>query len=428
MAGPDYTASSGDIKINQVAQDFAGDTFLVGSLNGTATIDGGSITSTAGTGGSGFVAKINADGSLGWTQLLGGATGNSAYDDNATSLAVSADGNNVYVGVSYIGTLDLPGGGSLTSPTTNNYGAILQLSGSTGDAGWNIQIGSNGNAGTNSVSSLALDGNGNLYASGGMYDLGNGVGVTFPKDSAITDGTGATNTTDLTSNTSYYGEGLYVLKADASTGALTWASPVNTAGGDINGSAVAVDGSGHVYMVGQLYSVQFGASAGNDASSSGNDFGAFLVSVDNSTGAFGTPDVFSSGNETIGSSTVASTVDISAVTINSSGNAIVAGSFGEGAKLTPGSSTEQTGLRLSFSPSSISAYGDSRAFVEKFNTSLSSQWLATESGTAGSNSSRRLRVRHRGHLDGRRGGGRNPWRERRRNEPIRLERHWLSRK
>jgi hypothetical protein len=375
-----YTASGGNVTISGEATDAAGDIFLVGSLDGTATIDGGSISSTAGTAGSGFVAKINANGSLAWTQLLGGNTGDPSYQDSGESIAVSADGSNVYVGAQYIGTLDLPGGGTMVAPNTDYYGALLDLNGSTGSTIWHMQIGSNPGGGE-TVSSIGVDGNGNVYATGGMYDE-NPQTAKAAAD-LIIDGTGKTIST-ITSTTSDVGKGLYVLKANATTGAVAWASPVNTGAGDLNGSAIAVDGSGHLYMVGQLYIDQFGASGGNVGQAAGYNFGAFLVSVNETTGAFGTPDVFSAPNITVGGKTEAAPVNISSVAIDSSGDPIVAGSFGDAAKLTPGSSTEQTGLRTALSPSGSNLYAETRAFVEKFDTSLKSQWLATESGAQGS--------------------------------------------
>jgi hypothetical protein len=379
VADPTYTASGGNISISQVAQDAAGDTFLIGSLNGTATLDGATISSTAGTGGSGFVAKIDANGNVAWTQVLGGATGNTAYADSGLSLAVSADGQNVYVGVQFIGTFNLPGGGTMVSPNTNYYGGLLDLSGSTGATAWHMEIGSN-QGGSRSVSSIALDGNGNVYAAGGMYDENPQTASASPDN--IVDGTGAT-ISSLTSSTSYFGQGLYVLKASASTGSVDWATPVNGYG-QMSGGTLGVDGSGHLYMAGELYGAQFGASGGNVASASNYAYGAFLASVDESTGTFGAPAILAPNTLNSNGNSFAASIYVNSVAVDSSGGAVIAGSFGDGAKLVPGSSTAQTGLRYTASSSGFYFYTESKAFVEKFDSSLNSQWLATETGTAGS--------------------------------------------
>ncbi len=380
---PGFVASGNNITLSQVVQDAAGDTFVVGSFSGTATIDGASISSTPGAAGSGFVAKINADGSLGWTQVLGGATGDPAYGDRGTAITVSADGLNVYVGATFYGTFNLPGGGAMSAANLgNSNGALLELNGATGATDWHMQLGGV-NAGTHTFSSLALDGAGNLYASGGMYDLNGQTGVA--RADTLVDGTGAT-ISSLTSNTSAAGQGLYVLKASATTGAVSWATPVNTAAGDISGSAVAADASGHVYMVGQGYSIQFGANGGNTAHSSSYGYGGFIAQVDASTGAFGATQLLSSDAVNVNGTSYASSVSINAVAIDAAGNAVVAGSYGDGAKLTPGSSTTQTGLATSSTSFSgyVYVYGESRTFVEKFDPTLTSQWLATEGGTTGS--------------------------------------------
>lgn len=366
------TATGGNVSVSGVAQDAAGDTFITGSLNGTANIGGTNLSSTAGTGGSGFVAKFDAAGNLAWVQLLGGNTGNAAYANHGQSITVDATGTHVYVGLSYMGTLDLPGGGSITAATANPRGAILDLSGSDGTTNYAIRIGSSG-PGTRGVSQLVLDSGGNLYATGAMYD--NSVDETF------TGGDGVTKTI-----TSRGGQGLYVLKATASTGALAWVAPVDTLSGDINGSSIAVDASGNVFMAGQYGSVAFGQSHSLTLATSGN-YGGFLAKLD-SAGSFQWAEGIAGGPVAGAGGTNYGAQYVGGVAVDASGNPYITGSFTDGARLDPGSSTQQSLPATSSTPySSFPSYtrlnSAQRAFVEKFDTAGTSQWIATE-GASGS--------------------------------------------
>lgn len=373
---PNYiTATGGNVSVSGLAQDAGGDTFIVGSLSGTANIGGTSLSSTAGTGGSGFVAKFDAAGNLAWVQLLGGNTGNAAYANRGQSITVDPTGTHVYVGLSYMGTLDLPGGGSITAATANPRGAILDLAGSDGTTNYAIKIGSSG-PGNRGVNQLVLDSSGNLYATGGMYD--------YSVDETFTGGDGVTKTI-----TSRGGQGLYVLKATASNGALDWVQPVDTLSGDINGSSVAVDGSGNVFMAGQYNSVAFGQSHSLTLAAAGN-FGGFLAKLD-SSGTFQWAEGIQGGPVSTPDGTQYGAQSVGGVAVDSAGNPYITGSFTDGARLDPGSANQQslpanTSTPYSSWPSYTRFNSAQRAFVEKFDTSGSSQWIATE-GSSGSSTS-----------------------------------------
>ncbi len=384
MTSSVITANGGSIALTGVATDSGGDTFFVGTLHGTANIGGAQLSSTSGTGGSGYVAKFNANGTLAWAKLIGGATGNAAYSDTATALTVDPTGNNVYVGVSYIGTLNLPGGGTLVSPSTNNYGAVLDLSGTTGNTTYDIKAGSTVGSGINQI---VLDGSGNLYVTGGMYDENSQTAG--PATISFTGGSGSpiSITGVVSQGHTYDGRGLFTLKASASTGTLAWVQQVDTGSGDVNGSAIAVDTTGNVYMVGQYANVHFGNSTSTatlQTPNSGSSFGGFVAKL-SASGAFQWEQGITGGTVSSGGASGVLSDSVTGVAVDSSGNPIITGSFTDGAKLNPGSSTTQTGVPTStyqFSPGSPPyLQGASRAFVEKFNSTGTSQWVATEAAS-----------------------------------------------
>jgi collagen type I alpha len=373
--------NGGTVTVTGITTDSAGDVFLIGNLNGTASFGGQKIHSTANTSGSGFVAKLSSGGTGDWAQVLGGPTGNSAYNDTASGLAVSSSGSSVYVGVNYIGTLDLPGGGTLVTPQADDQSTVLQLNGSTGTTNYDIQLGSNP-IGNSPVNQIVLDNSGNLYVTGGFYDLKDLTASTTSEASVFTGG-GATGTITVPGSPHYFGQGLYVLKATASSGALSWVTPVNTAGGDLDGSAIAVNNSGTVFMVGALGSNQFGAASNSPTlATTGGNLGGFVAAI-NSSGTFQWEQAIQSGSVTVGGKTEYSADSLTGVAVDESGNPIVTGTFGDGAILNPGNSTQQT-LPAHLSQSGSSLSSATRAFVEKFNSSGTSQWVSVEGGAAGS--------------------------------------------
>lgn len=158
-----------------------------------------------------FVAKLDANGALKWNTFLGGSDG-----DNGYGIAVDSGGN-VYV----TGESSESWGSPIRLYTGFRDAFVAKLD-SDGTLIWNTFLG--GDGGDVGVA-VALDDNGNLYV-GGKSFLSWGTPVR-----AFTIGTDA-----------------FVAKLDSS-GVLRWNSFLGGSGGDV-GTGIAVDRSGNVYLAG----------------------------------------------------------------------------------------------------------------------------------------------------------------------------------
>jgi hypothetical protein len=202
---------------------------------------------------------------IGWTTYLGGnldPTRDSS--DNATCIAADAAGN-VYVG-GQANSMDFPLVGAFDR--YNDYwgeGFITKIS-PAGAIVWSTFIG--GNDETDRVHAIAVDGVGDVYVTG-MTNAS-----TFP----ILGGLGAP----------YNGTTAFVAKL-SSAGALVWSSYLG--GNNVDyGHAIAVDGSGNVYVAGETRSPNFPIVGGFDSLLATGTTDAFVVKIN----AAGTAIVWSS--------------------------------------------------------------------------------------------------------------------------------------
>ena len=191
-----------------------------------------------------FAAKLDSNGNLIWNTFLGGSGG----DDGG---AVAVDGNgNVYVAGESDGTW-----GSPVNAFSGFEAAFVAKLDSNGNLTWNTFLGGVG-AGTGSAA-LAVDASGNVYVAGG-----------------------SNGTWGSPVNTYSGGTDAFTAKLD-STGNLTWNTFLGGSGFDV-GAALAVDGSGNVYVAGGSNGATWGSpvraySGGHDA------FAAKLDSTGNLT-------------------------------------------------------------------------------------------------------------------------------------------------
>src|SRR6185369_11843608 len=166
-----------------------------------------------------FVAKLNASGTVLWAKNFGGS-GASAYGNG---IAVDGSGN-VYLGGYFQSA-------NLTTPALTKIGTqdafALKLD-SSGATTWARNFGgSNAYAYGNAI---AIDGSGNVYL-GGYFRSAN---LTTPA---------------LTKIGSY---DAFTLKLDSS-GATVWSRNFGGSNSYAYGNAIAIDGSGNVYLGGHLY-------------------------------------------------------------------------------------------------------------------------------------------------------------------------------
>jgi hypothetical protein len=309
---PDWTGSTFDVG-TRIAIDGSGNVYVTGRFSQTA--DFGSFTRTSAGGKDGFVAKLNASGTVQWANRWGTADAEEGYGigvdaagnvyavgsrvgstatttgsdvlrfspTGATSwsrwvntryfflgggdLAVSAAGN-VFVTSSFFGTVDFDPGvktkyvSSGTHMGQTDYGTYVLKLTSAGNFGWVSafagQAGSSG--GHSSGQSIALDGGGNVIV-GGIYD-------------GQVDFNPGSGTTTLPTT------GRAFLSKLNSGGGLVWARALESD----NTSFVyglAVDAAGSIYATGTLNgTVDFDAGSGTQTRTTTGESDLYVLKLD----------------------------------------------------------------------------------------------------------------------------------------------------
>jgi hypothetical protein len=224
-----------------VAVDGSGNVYVTGSFEGTADFDPdpGVDNHTSNGEYDVFLAKFDSSGSFQWAKTWGG-TG----EDDGYAVAVDGSGN-VYVTSYFEDTVDFDPGPGVDFHTSNGYyDVFLSKFDSSGSFQWAITWG--GSSGWDYGYGVAVDGSGDVYVTGYFYgtvDFDPGPGVDEHWSNGYAD--------------------VFLSKFDSS-GSFEWA---RTWGGtDSNGGcAVAVYGSGNVYVIGYFYGkVDFDPGPGVD--------------------------------------------------------------------------------------------------------------------------------------------------------------------
>jgi len=206
------------------------------------------------------VIKLDTNGNILWQKKIGGY-----YSDNGYGIAVDGDGN-VYLNGQQ--TSDVYGG-------TSDYG-VIKLD-TNGNLLWQKKI---GGAGTDQGYAIAVDGSGNIYLNGYQYSDSYGVhdygvikldsdgnilwqkkigGINSDIGYAVAvDGSGNVYLNGYQSSDSYGSFDYGVIKLDTN-GNLLWQKKIGGSSHDY-GWAIAVDGSGNVYLNGQQESDSYGVS------------------------------------------------------------------------------------------------------------------------------------------------------------------------
>jgi hypothetical protein len=305
------------------AVDASGNVYIAGYFDG-ATLTLGSVTLNRIGVTDAFAAKLNASGAVVWAKNFGGS-GSTAYGG-----AIAVDGSgNVYLGGDFKGILTSP---PLTA-IGNDDAFALKLNAS-GAVVWAKNFG--GSSGANARGSgIAVDGSGNVYL-GGYF-----------------------NTADLTTPplTIIGGGDAFALKLDSS-GNTTWAKNYGGSGAQAQGMAIAVDGSGNVYLGGFFYTADLTTppltkigvrdafalkldSSGNTtwAKNYGGSGGAWAqgsgIAVDGSGNVY-LGGVFSTADLTTPPLTKIGTADAFALKLDSSGNTTWGQNFGGSGAVAPG--------------------------------------------------------------------------------------------
>jgi hypothetical protein len=233
-----------------------------GGIGSLALDSAGNAYAVGGTGNQMLVAKVNADGSLAWSVTT---SGTGVFVGPRTRIAVDGAGN-AYVAGTYFGTVDFdpgPGVYNLSSIKGTDDVFVLKLNSSGGFA-WADSMGTDA---PDYGRDLAVDGAGNVYLTGDWnqsyatklkvndFDPGPGV-YALPGSS-----------------------GSFVEKLDTN-GHFVWADTLGT-NSTSSAWALAVDGSGNVYVTGDFSSsVDFNPGSGQYVLTSGGSTDVYVLKLD----------------------------------------------------------------------------------------------------------------------------------------------------
>ncbi len=239
-----------------IAVDGAGNSYVTGSFQGSATFGPGEANETTLTSAGSldiFVAKYGPDGAVLWAKRAGGT--DYYY---GLGIAVDGDGNSYVTGYFYGSATFGPGEANETTLTSaGSLDIFVAKYGPDGAVLWAKRAG-----GTDYYYGLgiAVDGDGNSYVTGYFYG-------------SATFGPGEANETTLTSAGF---DDIFVAKY-APDGTLLWAKRAGGTDYDY-GFGIAVDGAGNSYVTGYFYdSVTFSPDEANETTLTSAGFADIFV-------------------------------------------------------------------------------------------------------------------------------------------------------
>ncbi|MEG4970899.1 SBBP repeat-containing protein, partial [Microcoleus sp. B6-A1] len=255
-----YLGGSGREDAQAIAIDNNGNAYITGitsSTNFPAEYYGGSefpnatFQSKIGGGADAFVAKFNANGARAYSTYLGGSG-----DEKGADIAVDSAGSAYVVG----------------STTSTNF-----LTASP------IQAASAGGANDAFVSKLSPNGSSLIYSTylgGSGDDKGHRIIVDSANNAYVTGDTTSTNfpTKNAIQSVSGGGKDAFVTKINASGSALVDSTYLGGSGDD-NGSGIAVDASGAVYVAGSTTSTNLPTANPLQAANGGGASDAFITKI-----------------------------------------------------------------------------------------------------------------------------------------------------
>jgi len=240
--------------------DGSGNVHVTGAFAGSnVDFDPGAGTANLSSAGSNdvFVAKYDASGTYLWAFRVGGTSA-----DDGFGIALDGSGN-VHVAGAFTGAnVDFdPGAGMANRTSAGTRDIFIAKYDAAGNYLWAISAGGTLNDAANG---LALDGSGNVYATGAFR----GANVDFDPGAG---------TATLTSAG---GDDIFLAKYDAS-GNYLWANRVGGTGAD-TGYGITVDGSGNAHLTGSFSgaNVDFDPGAGVANLSSAGSLDLFIAKYD----------------------------------------------------------------------------------------------------------------------------------------------------
>ena len=256
--------------------------YVVGTFSGRATIGGVSMIGAGSQ--DGFVAKLNASGSALWVVPIGGTS----YD-SATSVSVDSSGN-ILVAGNFYGTMSNLGAANNIPSAGAADGYLVKLSAS-GAVQWAKPI---GGTSYDSAASVSVDSSGNVLVAGTFSGTMSNLEV-------------ANNIPSAGSNDGY------VAKFSPG-GDVQWAKPIGGTSYDI-ATSVSVDSSGNVLVAGHFSGTMSNLGAANNIPSAGGSDG-YVAKFSPSDEVQWVNPIGGTSNDRAAS-----------VRVDSSGNVLVAGDF-----------------------------------------------------------------------------------------------------
>jgi hypothetical protein len=239
---------SGNDNGQDIVVDSAGNRYLTGSFRERATFGAasGAVTLTSRGQDDAFIVKLDATGALVWVRQIGGI-----MMDQGRGLALAGDGS-LYVTGLFNATANFVGSNVRLSSRGQSDIFIARYS-RDGELIWALRAG--GTATDNGVR-IAVDGSGNAVATGNISNQATFADSDSPAAATLT----SAGKIDI-----------FIAKYD-SQGRLIWARQAGGSGND-SGRAVAVAGSGDIYLGGGFSAVaRFSSPGGSiDLSSAGSD-------------------------------------------------------------------------------------------------------------------------------------------------------------
>lgn len=236
----DTSAAAATATATAVATDAAGNTYVAGTYSGSVSFGANTLTSTQGYTDV-FLAKYDSSGTVLWAVAAGGMSCNAG--------GVATDGNEVFLTGHCVYGASFNGHPLAASAT---YQAAFFLAAADAGTGQFARVLTQGGSGSMYGKALALDAEGSLLVAGSFTKTASVLGEA------------------LTATGGDYGGGdVFVFKVNKAFDQLAWARSGGSDYGD-NAYAVASDGSGNVFIAGDLVT---GASQGTA------NFGGFALTV-----------------------------------------------------------------------------------------------------------------------------------------------------
>jgi hypothetical protein len=251
---------------NAITTDSSANVYVAGYFSGTVNfgLDFGTSDIKTSAGGSDIsITKINANGTYGWTKVMGGTVSDYAY------AVITDSSGNVYITGYFNGTVNfgLDFGTSDIKTSAGGWDIFITKINANGTYGWTKIM---GGTGEDFGHSITTDSSGNVYVTGcfvGTVNFGLDFGTTDTKTSA-----GASDT--------------FITKINAN-GTYAWTKIM---GGTFDewGYSIATNSSGNVYVTGFFNgTVNFGLDFGTtDIKTSGGYYDIYVTEI-NANGAYG---------------------------------------------------------------------------------------------------------------------------------------------